>query len=135
MERAAFAPKALPPSLKLRRTAVALAEAGRRFSRKLDRIAVERRREAFSRDAVARLPPSRLRRFGSRSFRPCQLDHPERDVEADDAGAAGGKRESNVSRAGRQIERAGAGPRRRQIDQPPLPAPILAVRQRARDEV
>jgi len=32
---AAFAPKALPPALKLRRTAVALAEAGRRAMPKL----------------------------------------------------------------------------------------------------
>jgi hypothetical protein len=47
MERAAFAPEALPRSLKLRRTAVALAEAGRRASPKLDRILNERRREAL----------------------------------------------------------------------------------------
>src|SRR5439155_6240449 len=41
---AAFAPEALPPSLKLRRTAVALAEAGRQASPMLGNYA-ERRRE------------------------------------------------------------------------------------------
>src|SRR6185295_17017922 len=45
----AFAPKALPPSLKLRRTAAALVEAARRASQKLAQITSERRREAFSR--------------------------------------------------------------------------------------
>jgi hypothetical protein len=40
--RAAFAPKALPPSLKLRRTAAALAEAGRRASPKLQRRRADR---------------------------------------------------------------------------------------------
>jgi hypothetical protein len=43
---AAFAPKALPPSPKLRRTAVALAEAGRRASPKLVWNNAKRRREA-----------------------------------------------------------------------------------------
>jgi hypothetical protein len=42
---AAFAPEALPPSLKLRRTAVALAEAGRRASPKLGKNHAERKRE------------------------------------------------------------------------------------------
>jgi septum formation protein len=42
---AASAPEALPPSLKLRRTAVALAEAGRRASPELDGSANERRIE------------------------------------------------------------------------------------------
>ncbi|PYR30764.1 MAG: hypothetical protein DMF92_07550 [Acidobacteria bacterium] len=42
---AAFAPEALPPSLKLRRTAVALAEAGRRASPKPEENHAERRRE------------------------------------------------------------------------------------------
>jgi len=41
----AFAPEALPPSLKLRRTAVALAEAGRRASPKPEENHAERRRE------------------------------------------------------------------------------------------
>ena len=44
LNAAAFAPEALPPSLKLRRTAVALAEAGRRASPKLGKNH-ERRRE------------------------------------------------------------------------------------------
>jgi hypothetical protein len=43
---AAFAPQALPPSLKLRRTAVALAEAGRRASPELEMKTAERRRDA-----------------------------------------------------------------------------------------
>ena len=42
---APFAPEALPPSLKLRRTAVALAEAGRRAAPKLGENHAERRRE------------------------------------------------------------------------------------------
>src|SRR6266851_5014562 len=49
---AAFAPVALPPSLKLRRTAVALAEAGRRASPKLARRARERRRERVALQAT-----------------------------------------------------------------------------------
>ena len=35
-----------------------------------------------------------------------QLDHPQRDVEADDARAARRQRERDVAGAGRQIERA-----------------------------
>jgi hypothetical protein len=42
---AAYAPQALPPSLKVRRTAEALAEAGRRASPKLDRRSGERSRD------------------------------------------------------------------------------------------
>jgi len=45
LNAAAFAPEALPPSLKLRRTAVALAEAGRRAPPKLGENHAERRRE------------------------------------------------------------------------------------------
>ena len=46
-----------------------------------------------------------------------------------------GERKRDVARAGRQIERARAGRRRGQRDQPPLPAPILAVGQRHGDEI
>ena len=48
---AAFAPQALPPSLKLGRTAVALAEAGRRASPKLGENYAERRRETAEKAA------------------------------------------------------------------------------------
>ena len=61
-ERAAFAPKALPPSLKRRRTAVALAETGRRASPKPGRIAAGRRRETFSRAKASSISISTLTR-------------------------------------------------------------------------
>jgi hypothetical protein len=64
-----------------------------------------------------------------------ELDHPQRDVETDHARAAPGERERKVSRAGGEIERTRAGPRRRQFDQPPLPPAILSVRERHRDEI
>jgi len=63
---AAFAPQALPPSLKLRRTAVALAEAGRRASPKLGNRA-ERRRETaeVAEKKCARMSQRALRALSS----------------------------------------------------------------------
>ena len=63
-----------------------------------------------------------------------ELDHPERDIEADDARPARREREGDVARAGREVEGAGARARHREIDEPPLPSPVLAVRQDHRDE-
>ena len=68
-------------------------------------------------------------------FRARELDHARRDVEADDARAARREGERDVPCSGGEIERARSAPRRREIDQPPLPAPILSIRQRHRDEV
>src|SRR6185295_3478629 len=71
----------------------------------------------------------------SRVFLAGQFDHPQRDVEADDMGPASSEREGDVPRTGRQVERASAGRWRGQIDDTPLPAPVLAVRQHDGNEV
>ena len=58
-----------------------------------------------------------------------------RDVHTDDARTAGRRRESQIAGAGREIEDAQTGARRRERDDAPFPAPILSVRQRHRNEV
>ena len=80
-------------------------------------------------------PTRNAARRAGRRFAPGQLDHPRRDVEADDAGAARRERERDVAGAGREVERRRARRRRREIDQPTLPASILPVRQHDGDEV
>ena len=68
--------------------------------------------------------------FGSR-----ELNHPVSDIKPDDACATCRGGEGDVARAGGQVEDAVAGANRRESNQPPLPPPILPVRQRDGDEI
>jgi len=70
-----------------------------------------------------------------RSSHARQLNHPTREVQTDDVRAAGGQRERDVARTRRQIQRASAVGRRRQVDEPALPPAVLSVRQQHRNEI
>ena len=71
--------------------------------------------------------PGRTRRPDVGGFPRCQLNHPRRDIEADDTRAAGRQRERDIACARRQIESATPRERWRQGDQPLLPPAILSV--------
>ena len=65
----------------------------------------------------------------------CQLQHPMRDVEADGALHVRGDRRDDVARATGQLEHAIGRLEARELNQAPLPAPILSVGEKPCNEV
>src|SRR5437867_3176152 len=64
-----------------------------------------------------------------------QLNHPRRDIERDDIGAAGGKVQSDIPGSGGQIDDTQAWTWFDEIDETLLPFPIAAVRKQHGDEI